>query len=140
MPTDDRLRVTSRIAIPLAEITLRASRSSGPGGQHANKTETRIEASFDVDASQTLSASQKRRVKERLGPVVVAVAQDARSQLRNRELALERLSERLAQGVAPPPRPRRATKPTGASVKRRLAAKNRQAQRKRERQTPQGDE
>jgi ribosome-associated protein len=140
VPTDDRLKVTSRIAIPLTEITLRSSRSSGPGGQHANKTESRIEATFDVDASETLSASQKRRVKERLGPVVGAVAQDARSQLRNRELALGRLSERLAQGLAPPPRPRRPTKPTGASVKRRLAAKNRQAQRKRERQTPQGDE
>jgi ribosome-associated protein len=135
---DDPLPVRGRTAIPLEEIEVRASRSSGPGGQHANKTSSRIEASFDVAASQTLSDAQKRRIISRLGPRVVAVAQDARSQTRNRELALERLASRLSEALAVP-RPRRATRPTDASVQRRLTDKRRQAQRKVERRSPQDD-
>jgi len=123
------LRVTANVAIPLDEIVVRASRSSGPGGQHANVTASRIEASFDVAASRTLSDEQKRRVTERCGPRVVAVAQDARSQARNRELALDRLARRLAQALHVP-RPRRATRPTAASRRRHQEAKRRAAERK----------
>jgi ribosome-associated protein len=130
-----RLRITSELAIPLAEVTVRTSRSSGPGGQHANVTASRVEASFDVLASPTLSEAQRERVLARLGPRVAAVAQDARSQARNRELALARLSERLAQALATPKR-RRATRPTAASRERRLAAKRRGTERKRERRPP----
>ncbi len=126
-------------AIPLAEVEIRASRSSGPGGQHANKTASRIEASFDVAASSALTDEQKRRIISRLGPRVVAVAQDARSQTRNRELALQRLAGRLSAALTPA-RPRHATRPTGASVERRQAAKRRQAERKRQRRPPQDDE
>lgn len=122
-------------AIPLREVSVRASRSSGPGGQHANKTSSRIEATFDVAASNALTDEQKRRIIARLGPRVVAVAQDARSQTRNRELALQRLARRLSSALAPV-RPRHATRPTKASVKRRLAGKRRQADRKRDRRAP----
>jgi len=114
-------------------------RSSGPGGQHANTSATRIEASFDVAASSVLSDEQKRRIMARLGPRVVAVAQDERSQARNRELALERLARRLGSALAVP-RPRRQTRPTGASVGRRLAGKRRQAERKRDRRPPAGED
>jgi ribosome-associated protein len=120
-PAAKRLRVNDRLAIPLSEVTLRASRSSGPGGQHANVTASRVEASFDVLASQTLSEAQRKRLLARLGPRVVAVAQDERSQSRNRELALARLAERLARGLAIA-KSRRATRPTAASRERRLAA------------------
>jgi len=130
-----RLVIDRTTSLPLSEIELRASRSSGPGGQHANVTASRIEASFDVAASATLSEEQKRRVMARCGPVVRAVAQDARSQARNRELALERLRARLAAALHVPRR-RTATRPTGASVQRRLEAKRRQAQRKRRRERP----
>jgi|ERR1700722_5594795 ribosome-associated protein len=132
------LRVNDRLAIPLAEVTLRASRSSGPGGQHANVTASRVEASFDVLASQTLSESQRRRVLARVGPRLVAIAQDERSQTRNRELALTRLAERLAQALIVP-KSRRATRPTAASRERRLAQKRRDTQRKRERRRPEDD-
>jgi ribosome-associated protein len=132
------LRVNDRLAIPLAEVTIRASRSSGPGGQHANVTASRVEASFDVTASPTLGEAQRRRLLARLGPRVVAVAQDERSQARNRDLALARLGERLARGLAVPKR-RRATRPTAASRERRLAAKRRATQRKRERRRPEED-
>jgi ribosome-associated protein len=125
--------------LPLHEITLRTSRSSGPGGQHANVTASRVEAIFDVEASTTLTDEQKRRVTARLGPRVTAVAQDARSQARNRELALERLRRRLTEALVPPRR-RRATNPTAASVRRRLESKRRQASRKRERQPPSDDQ
>ena len=108
--------------IPLREVTIRTSRSSGPGGQHANVTASRVEASFDVAASSALSDAQKQRLIARLGPRVVAVAQDARSQARNRELALERLRERLAAALATP-KPRRPTRPTRASRRRRASAK-----------------
>ena len=129
------LPINRDVAIPLDEIVLQASRSSGPGGQHANKTESRIEASFDVAASATLDDAQKARVAARCGPVVRAVAQDARSQTRNRALALERLAARLARALEVP-RVRRATKPTRASRTRRLEAKRRAAQRKSQRRRP----
>jgi len=135
----DLLPITRNVAIPLDEIVLRASRSSGPGGQHANVTASRIEASFDVLASQTLSDEQKRRVVSRSGPVVRAVAQDARSQTRNRALALERLAARLERALAVP-RSRRPTKPTKASRQRRLDAKRRGAQRKRDRGRPSAED
>jgi len=129
------LRVDAELAIPLAEITLRTSRSSGPGGQHANVTASRVEAVFDVLASTALSEAQRARVLERAGPRLVAVAQDERSQARNRELALERLAERLAQALSVP-RSRRATRPTAAARTRRLEDKRRAAQRKLERRPP----
>jgi ribosome-associated protein len=129
------LRVNRELAIPLAEITLRASRSSGPGGQHANVTASRVEASFDVLASPSLSESQRAHVLARAGPRLTAVAQDERSQIRNRELALRRLAERLARALAVP-RKRRPTRPTAASRERRLAAKRRGTERKRERRPP----
>ena len=127
--------MTSRLAIPLEEVELRYSRSSGPGGQHAQKTETRVEAVFDVARSATLSEAQKRRLTARAGPVVRAVAQDERSQSRNRELALERLREAIRAGVRVP-RKRRPTKPTAASRERRLDEKRRRAERKRLRKPP----
>jgi ribosome-associated protein len=127
--------VARGVAIPLAEVELRASRSSGPGGQHANVTASRIEAVFDVEASSVLSEEQKRRVRARAGPRIVAVAQDARSQARNRELALERLRGRLAAALAVPRR-RRPTKPTAASRERRLQDKRRRSEVKRARRRP----
>ena len=127
------------VKLPLREITLRTSRSSGPGGQHANVTASRVEAVFDVEASDVLTDEQKRRVIARLGPRVTAVAQDARSQARNRDLALERLRDRLAEALVPP-RARRPTRPTSASVERRLDVKRQQSARKRGRQPPAGDE
>jgi ribosome-associated protein len=129
------LKVTSRLTIPLSEILVRASRSSGPGGQHANVTASRVEASFDVLASPTLTDAQRERVLTRAGPRVVAIAQDERSQARNRELALTRLGERLAAALAVPKR-RRATRPTAASRERRLQAKRQGAERKRNRRSP----
>jgi ribosome-associated protein len=131
----ESISVTRSVAIPLDEIDLRVSRSSGPGGQHAQKSETRVEAVFDVEASDTLSAAQKRRVTSRLGPVVRAVAQDERSQLRNRELALERLAERLREGLRVQRR-RVPTKPTAAARERRLDEKRRRGETKRLRRPP----
>lgn len=136
---DDPMKITRGVALPLDEVLLRASRSSGPGGQHANVTASRVEAVFDVAASRALSDAQKARVIERIGPRVTAVAQDARSQVRNRELALERLRARLAAALATP-RPRRPTRPTAASRRRHASAKQRQAQRKQQRRPPGGDE
>ncbi len=124
--------VRGNTAIPLREITVRATRSSGPGGQHANTTATRIEATFDVAASQSLTDEQKRRIVTRAGPRVTAVAQDERSQARNRELALERLARRLSSALAVR-RPRRATRPTKGSVERRLTGKRARSERKRNR-------
>jgi ribosome-associated protein len=129
------MSVTRSVAIPLDEIELRVSRSSGPGGQHAQKSETRVEAVFDVEASAALSPAQKRRVISRLGPVVRAVAQDERSQLRNRELALERLAERLREGLRVQRR-RVPTKPTAAARERRLEEKRRRGETKRLRRPP----
>lgn len=138
MPTDDPLRISPSLAIPLAEIELRASRSSGPGGQHANVTASRIEAVFDVAASEALSDSQRQRILTRLGPRVTAIAQDTRSQLRNRELALERLRERIASALVTQ-RPRRDTKPSRGARERRLAQKKQRGDVKRGRQRPQAD-
>ena len=118
------------MSIPLDEIELRVSRSSGPGGQHANTAETRVEAVFDVEASATLTDAQKRRVLERAGPVIRAVAQDERSQLRNRELAIERLAERL-RGALFVRRRRVPTRPSEASRERRLEDKRRRSTTKR---------
>jgi ribosome-associated protein len=132
---DRRLRVTDALAIPLSEITLRASRSSGPGGQHANVTASRVEASFDVLESTTLTEAQRERLLARAGPRVAAIAQDERSQARNRELALNRLAERLAKALVVP-KQRRPTRPTAASRERRLQAKRQRTERKRERRPP----
>ena len=131
----DGLDVGGGTLIPLAEIELRSSRSSGPGGQHANVTESRVEAVFDVEAAASLTDAQKARLTEKLGPTVTAVAQDARSQARNRELALERLRERLVEGLRKPKR-RRPTRPGRAAKERRLTDKKIRAQRKRERGRP----
>ena len=132
---DDPIPISPGVAIPLREVTLRASRSSGPGGQHANVTASRIEASFDVAASTALTDAQKRRIETRLGPRVVAVSQDERSQARNRQLAIERLAQRLSAALAPR-RPRRATEPSPASVQRRLESKRRRSELKRDRGVP----
>ena len=121
--------------IPLDEVELRVSRSSGPGGQHANVTASRVQAIFDVMASSALDDDQKRRISARLGPVVTAVAQDTRSQSRNRELALERLRARLSSALAVR-RPRKATKPGRAARERRLQAKRRSGEKKRLRRRP----
>ena len=128
----EELVVNRELSIPLSEIELRASRSSGPGGQHANVTASRIEAVFDVESSSALSDTQRRRLQAKLGPRVTAVAQDARSQARNRSLALERLRSRLAEALRVPKR-RRATKPSRAAKERRLEQKRRRGARKRER-------
>ena len=131
----DRLRIARDVELPLSEIELRASRSSGPGGQHANVTASRMEAVFDVEASQTLDDELKRRIRARLGPVVRATAQDTRSQARNRELALERLASRLASALVVQ-RPRRQTKPSRAARRRRVDAKRRRGEVKRDRRRP----
>lgn len=138
MPPADEIQVTPRLAIPLSEVEVRASRSSGPGGQHANVTASRIEAIFDVEASRTLSPEQKHRIRRRHGARVTAVAQDARSQARNRELALERLAARIG-GALHKPKPRRATKPGRAAKERRLKAKQRRGETKRLRRPPVDD-
>jgi ribosome-associated protein len=132
---EDPMPIGRHAAVPLSEITIRASRSSGPGGQHANVTESRIEASLEIASSRAFSDEQKRRIIARLGPRAVAVAQDARSQARNRELALERLQRRLAAALAGQ-RPRRATRPTEGAKRRRLDAKRRRSERKRARRPP----
>jgi ribosome-associated protein len=131
----EELRVNERLALPLAEIELRTSRSSGPGGQHANVTASRVEAVFDVEASQALDDAQRSRLLERLGPVVTAVAQDARGQSRNRELALQRLAQKIAAGLRVQ-RKRRPTRPTRASKHRRLEQKRRIAEKKHRRGRP----
>lgn len=136
---DDPMEVLPGVLVPLSEITVRAARSSGPGGQHANVTASRITAVFDVIASEALSEEQKRRVVERIGPRVVAVAQDQRSQSRNRELALDRLQSRLRAALAVAPT-RTPTRPTSASRVRRLEAKRTQSERKRQRRNPDIDD
>jgi ribosome-associated protein len=134
----ESIQVRRGLAIPLAEVELRVSRSSGPGGQHAQKTETRVEAVFDVEASATLSDAQKDILRDRVGPVVRALAQDERSQWRNRELALERLAAAIRDGLKTQ-RPRRPTKPTAASRERRLGAKRQRGQTKRLRKPPEDE-
>ena len=128
----ESIQVTRSVSIPRSEIELRFSRSSGPGGQHAQKSDTRVEASFDVEASQALTEAQKRRVLAKAGPVLRAVAQDERSQWRNRELATERLVEALREALRVPRR-RRPTKPSKAAVERRLEQKRRRSEVKRRR-------
>jgi ribosome-associated protein len=132
---DGFLRVTPSCAIALAELEWRVSTSGGPGGQHANRTLSRVEVSFRIDGSPSLGPRQRARLLERLGPVVRATAADTRSQARNRELALERLRTRLADGLRVVPR-RRPTRPGAAVREARLRSKQRQAQRKRERRRP----
>jgi ribosome-associated protein len=131
----ESIGVTRSVAVPRSEIELRFSRSSGPGGQHAQKTESRVEAFFDVEASSALSEAQKRRVVARAGPVLRAIAQDERSQWRNRQLATERLVEALREALRVE-RPRRSTAPTRASRERRLEDKRAQSERKRRRRPP----
>jgi ribosome-associated protein len=131
----EMLRIDERLAIPLAEVELRASRSSGPGGQHANVTASRVEAVFDVRASAALDDARRARLLERAGPVVTAVAQEARGQARNRELALQRLAGKIAAGLVVPKR-RRPSKPSRSAKKRRLEQKRRQGERKRARRRP----
>ncbi len=133
------MAVTPMLAIPLAEIEVRTSRSSGPGGQHANVTASRVEAVFEVASSAALTPAQKARLGARHGARVTATSQDSRSQARNREQALERLREKLAAGLAVP-RERRPTRPGRAARERRLGAKRRTAERKRARRPPPIDE
>ena len=132
---DESIPVSRSVSLPRSEIDFRFSRSSGPGGQHAQKTDTRVEAIFDVAASQALSEAQKRRVVARAGPVLRAVAQDERSQWRNRELATERLVSELREALRVP-RKRRPTKPSKAAVQRRLDQKRRRSEVKRLRRKP----
>jgi ribosome-associated protein len=130
----ESIRVTRTVVLPVSEVNFRTSRSSGPGGQHAQKTETRVEAVFDVERSQALTDTQKRRVVNRAGPVLRAIAQDERSQARNRDLALERLVAQLREALRVP-RKRRPTKPSKAAVERRLEEKRRRSRVKRLRGT-----
>jgi ribosome-associated protein len=132
---EDPMRVARNTEIPLSEILIRASRSSGPGGQHANVTASRIEAVFDVEASASLSDEQKQRLISQCGPRVVAIAQDARSQSQNRELALTRLRGRIESALHVA-RPRTPTRPTKGSERRRFDAKRNQSELKRQRRSP----
>jgi ribosome-associated protein len=135
------LRITSRLSIPEAELSWRFSRSSGPGGQGVNTTDSRVEVSLDIAASPSLGPTHKARAVRRLGGrlvdgVLTISASEHRSQLRNRQAALERLTETLREATAPPPRPRRPTKPTRAARERRLTAKRRRGEVKRRRRPP----
>jgi ribosome-associated protein len=131
----DPLYVNEHVEIPGAELIVRTSRSSGAGGQHANTTDSRVEVGFDIAGSPSLPEWARSRLLERLGPRVSAVAQDERSQLRNREIARSRLAERL-RAALDRPSPRRPTRPGRASRERRLESKRRQSQRKQERRAP----
>jgi ribosome-associated protein len=131
----ESIRVTRSVLLPVSELDFRFSRSSGPGGQHANRSETRVEARFDVEASHALTDAQKRRVVARTGPTIRAVAQDERSQWRNRELAVERVADQLRAALRVE-RKRRPTKPTAAARERRLEDKRRRSETKRLRRSP----
>jgi len=131
----ESIRVTRSVVLPLSDVEIRVSRSSGPGGQHAQKSSTRVEALLDVATSSALTDNQRRRVVARVGPTIRAVAQDERSQARNRELAIERLVEKLRDALAVPRR-RVATKPTTAAKERRLDAKRRRGRTKSLRKPP----
>ena len=135
MDASESIRVTRTVVVPRGEIRLRTSRSSGPGGQHAQKSETRVEAIFDVEESSALTDAQKRRVVAKAGPVLRAVAQDERSQLRNKELAIERVVDALREALRVP-RHRTPTKPTAAARQRRLEAKKRRGETKKLRRPP----
>lgn len=134
----DVLRVSGSLSIPLSELSWRFSRSGGPGGQHANTADTRVEVRFDIAASPSLGPRQRARLLERLGPEVRAVAADERSQARNRQLALARLADRLAEALRVRP-DRRPTRRTASSVERRLAGKRRHSERKAARRPPELD-
>lgn len=134
----DVLRVSDRCSIPISEVDVRVSRSGGPGGQHANVTESRVEVRFDVAASPSLTEAQRHQLRSRLGDVIVAVSADTRSQARNRQLAMERLRDRLARALQPT-RKRRGTKPTAGSKRRRRQAKRRRSETKRLRRPPRAD-
>jgi ribosome-associated protein len=131
----ESIRVTRSVVLPLSDVEYRTSRSSGPGGQHAQKTESRVEALLDVEGTRALTDVQKRRVIARLGPVLRAIAQDERSQSRNKELATDRLVGQLREALKVPRR-RRPTKPSKAAVERRIEAKKRRSQTKRLRRPP----
>jgi ribosome-associated protein len=131
----ESIRVTRSVTLPVAEVELRTSRSSGPGGQHAQKSETRVEAVFDVESSSALTEAQKKRVVAKAGPTLRVVAQDERSQLRNKELALDRLVEQLRAALYVE-RKRKPTKPSKAAVERRLDEKRRRGETKRLRRSP----
>ena len=135
---DDVLKPAPGVEIPIEDVLLRASRSSGPGGQHANVTASRIEAVFYVDSCDALNPAQKRRISEKAGPVVRAMSQDARSQARNRDLALERLEKKIGQALARPAR-RVKTKPSRAAKRRRVDAKKARSQTKQNRKRPPAD-
>jgi ribosome-associated protein len=136
---EDPMVITRDLALPLSEVLVRTSRSSGPGGQHANVTASRVEAIFDVEASSTLTETQRERLRARFGVRVVAVAQDARSQARNRELALERLRERISLALHVR-RPRRPTGPTRSARAKRVEAKRQRSNVKRDRRRPGHDD
>jgi ribosome-associated protein len=136
---EEKLHVHRGLDLPLAEITWRATTSGGPGGQHANRTASRVEVSFDVAASATLGPRQRARLLERYGPVVRASASESRSQTRNRETALTRLAARLDEGLRLQPT-RTPTRPTTSSQARRMDSKRRRAETKRRRRTPRADE
>jgi ribosome-associated protein len=129
------MRVTRSVTLPLSEIELRFSRSSGPGGQHAQRTESRVEAVLDLETTTALTPAQRKRAIAKAGPVIRAIAQDERSQWRNRELAVERLVEALRAALKVD-RPRRPTAPTAAARERRLEQKRRQGEKKRLRRPP----
>ena len=133
------LRVHKALTIPMSEITWRATTSGGPGGQHANRTLSRVEVQFDVEGSASLGPRQRARLRERYGPVVRAAASESRSQSRNRQLALDRLAGRLADGLRVDPT-RRPTRPTRGSQIRRVEAKRRRSETKRGRRSPTEDE
>ena len=135
MDRSESIRVTRTVVVPPGEIQLRTSRSSGPGGQHAQKSETRVEALFDVEASSALSPAQKKRVVAKAGPVLRAIAQDERSQLRNKDLAVERVVEALREALRVP-RHRVPTKPSKAAKERRLEGKKRRSETKKLRRAP----
>ena len=139
MAGDDTLHVHRGLDLPLSEIGWRATSAGGPGGQHANRTLSRVEVSFDVAASPTLGPRQRARLLERYGPVVRAVASDSRSQARNREAALRRLAAKLDVGLRVQPA-RRPTKPTKGSQVRRVEAKRRRSETKRRRRAPRSDD
>ena len=136
---DDGLRVTRTVVVPRAELDVRFTPSGGPGGQHANKTSTRAELTFDIATSSAFSEAQRALVLSRLGPVVRVVADDERSQLRNRALAEQRLASKLAAALHVD-RPRRATRPSRSAVDRRIAAKKRRGETKSTRRRPSGDD
>jgi ribosome-associated protein len=134
----DEIQVTRTVAIPRAEVEVRFTTSGGPGGQHANKTATRVDLRFDVEASGALTHAQKARIVERLGSPVRVVVDDERSQLRNRALAYERLAARLASALHVE-RPRRATRPSKGAKERRLQAKRQRSETKQQRRPPSHD-